>query len=594
MFARVHDHQPRASRSLPLGTMFCGYALVLLCLFSLPCLSYDIDGYYREVLGLRDNERLYLPKGLLTVPKLLDRGINIAQQSRLDLESNVGKFSWGNCKPYRGTNVTQGLYLQLKRVTNCFNRLKIRYVATLSTLLGILRNGRLGIDNINNDLFLPQRVQVHEGFADILLKDYGLIIWNSETVRVPFIICEAGDLSLPVTTVTPPGYSPRRYVTFTKISRSAVGPDGTLADLFRGTRTAKLGGIEIGVPSKEMSFKLMIQAYGDNWRNYAPIPKNLNIINTFAPKPAQVPFHWPYKAELEKYDLLSSHAQLPSTKVEAFNFTRKLDDVYLAVSRIVNELARENVQAILYAGSVIGGRRHHGHIPLIWEKDVDLAVFSLNYAKIETALGRVEKLDGRLRWRPNDSFGYHIDTPFEMYIDLWLYSPIRNKKNGSMFVTCIGRINPGNGCGTWWNERRGLSHAPIYPYDMFLPPTRIPFGPFLMPAIKRSEAYMTTRYGTGVFSMCGFPNSMPCYLYYDEYPFTFFTELGPDEQFSESRRREELKIGSATIHTFEVFHLDKYNMGKTVPGTGTSEDGEIWKYVQTKQKKRRYDIAGLE
>jgi hypothetical protein len=87
---------------------------------------------------------------------------------------------------------------------------------------------------------------------------------------------------------------------------------------------------------------------------------------------------------------------------------------------------------------------------------------------------------------------------------------------------------------------------------------------------------------------------MPCYLYYDEYPFTFFTELGPDEQLSESRRREELKIGSATIHTFEVFHLDKYNMGKTVPGTGTSEDGEIWKYVQTKQKKRRYDIAGLE
>ena len=163
-----------------------------------------------------------------------------------------------------------------------------------------------------------------------------------------------------------------------------------------------------------------------------------------------------------------------------------LDAEYDFFANVINEFADNGIQILLNQGSLLGAARHFNFI--FWDiQDVDFSVFSTDTAVIEKVLNDGLQLRAS---RNNDGsgpgntgFGYHIFTPFQRFIDLWLFGTINSTHSG-----CVG-VN--NGCKRWYTKYKWET-----PYFLTsdLACRHIPFGTYMFPSPYNTDEILNKQF----------------------------------------------------------------------------------------------------
>jgi len=218
---------------------------------------------------------------------------------------------------------------------------------------------------------------------------------------------------------------------------------------------------------------------------------------------------------------------------------------YDAVANIINAFHRVGIDSFLTGGSALGAYRNHGWFS--WDKDADLVVVSTDYAKIERALKSISLYFYESAIHKNvtgdipsdkDGFGYHVSIPQvgkhkTPYIDLWLFEKTKTK------LQCKGFHN---GCQRWCRKYSQKTCKPLSE-TLFYPPNYVPYGPYLMPTIRKP--YLDFSYGNTWPLKCGY-GKISCSSRYKTDMFVFTSK---DEN---GNIIETAKIGEEVKHRFVI------------------------------------------
>ena len=166
-----------------------------------------------------------------------------------------------------------------------------------------------------------------------------------------------------------------------------------------------------------------------------------------------------------------------------------LDAEYDFFANVINKFADNGIQLLLNQGSLLGAARHFSFVP--WDvQDVDFSVFSTDTAIIEKVLNGALQLRAS---RHNDGagpgttgFGYHVFTPFQRFIDLWLFGTINSTHSG-----CVG-VN--NGCKRWYTKYKWKNDEPPYFLTSDLACGHIPFGPYMFPSPYNTDGVLNQQF----------------------------------------------------------------------------------------------------
>jgi len=86
----------------------------------------------------------------------------------------------------------------------------------------------------------------------------------------------------------------------------------------------------------------------------------------------------------------------------------------------------------------------------------------------------------------NTGFGYHVFTPYQRFIDLWLFGTINSTHSG-----CVG-VN--NGCQRWYTKYKWKDGEPPYFLTLDLACRHIPFGPYMFPSPYNTDKVLNGQF----------------------------------------------------------------------------------------------------
>ena len=407
-------------------------------------------------------------------------------------------YSWRFCK-YGSQNRSQDLLDQLQCVVKSLHASNESYFIYLGTLIGYARDNGINPYEVDNDIVIEKTLDKPK-FAKFL-SQCGMILFKYGIWRACMLSDEPRKLD------TPPW---RQYLPYTDFYTAQFDPfvDWDFHKNYGRLSIEKrpFYGMQISIPS--IYSRLLTDRYG-NWT-----------------KPPQK------KTKYNQHPVLRQ-----KTKVSFKNAKRaylwdtangKTSSIYSVVYSLIREFEATGTPIFLYAGSVLGARRHHGLIP--WDKDVDLALFSTDAAFVKRILNSLN-----MKWHINrgDGFGFHIDTEFKQYIDIWMYERIGN------IAKCVG---VDNGCMRW--HRKMQQKIIEYNASVFFPPVYAPFGPYILPIPHDSTTHLNLKYTNNWREKCGgwTRGKNPCAPLKRLHPFVRLI----------SNHREELWKGKSLLHTFSV------------------------------------------
>jgi hypothetical protein len=264
----------------------------------------------------------------------------------------------------------------------------------------------------------------------------------------------------------------------------------------------------------------------------------------------------PTVAEIES-TLESEHKRIHGDSIiedsDAKMRLHTLAETYALTYKLIHELQKQNISVSLTFGSHLGALRHHGVIPFE-EKDVDLAVFSTDKSKIESAIRVTLDTHSHLNLTFHESdFGFQIPPTNDLltYIDIWMF-----KNNASNKTACVGHQQPKKSCATWYRNFHA-KRPPIYAYDAWFPFRTVLFGTERVPIPATNVPIETFHFddrGPNFWNTTCGPdrrwnetkakwvkvdmNERKCSDKYDIHPFVFLKEGGI----------EQLRQGSVVIH----------------------------------------------
>lgn len=188
--------------------------------------------------------------------RVVTRRLNITEKKVWDKQ-----FSWRDCKKYEeGTlNRTEALYQQLKKVTSVLN--KTKYIIGYGTLLGIIRDGAMNANEVDNDIIVDKNFDPVP-YKEALFKR-GLVIFKSGIYR----ICDYS----PVQRANKPPWASGYYSTYTDIYNQLpfvlVDPEKTYTIIRKKVHIVKrkFREILVNVPDDTLIDEWFRKRYG-NWK----------------------------------------------------------------------------------------------------------------------------------------------------------------------------------------------------------------------------------------------------------------------------------------------------------------------------------------
>lgn len=86
----------------------------------------------------------------------------------------------------------------------------------------------------------------------------------------------------------------------------------------------------------------------------------------------------------------------------------------------------------------------------------------------------------------NTGFGYHVFTPYQRFIDLWLFGTINSTHSG-----CVGVEN---GCQRWYTKYKWKDGEPPYFLTSDLACRHIPFGSYMFPSPYNTDKVLNGQF----------------------------------------------------------------------------------------------------
>jgi len=179
----------------------------------------------------------------------------------------LAEFSWRDCKKYnkskQNNNRTEALYQQLKKVVHVFNTFnKTNYVIGYGTLLGIRRENKMNVNEVDNDIIVDRNFNP-DTYKEALFKE-GLIIFGTSGINR---ICEYSPVR---SAAIKAPWIAGNYCTYTDIYKQLpyVWVDPEKPDTALRTKVnivqRKFRDIYVNVPED----KLIIEWFGKRYKNW--------------------------------------------------------------------------------------------------------------------------------------------------------------------------------------------------------------------------------------------------------------------------------------------------------------------------------------
>ena len=178
----------------------------------------------------------------------------------------LAEFSWRDCKKYNKSklnNRTEALYQQLKKIVHVFNTFnKTNYVIGYGTLLGIRRENKMNVNEVDNDIIVDKNFNPAT-YKKALFKE-GLIIFGRSGINR---ICEYS----PVQSSIKAPWTSGNYCTYTDIYKQLpyvwVDPEKPHTALRTKVKIVqrKFRDIYVNVPEDTLINEWFRKRYG-NWR----------------------------------------------------------------------------------------------------------------------------------------------------------------------------------------------------------------------------------------------------------------------------------------------------------------------------------------
>jgi len=474
--------------------------------------------------------------------------------------SNIKNPSWRNCqritcskskecdKTYQNRKsmncCSDSLFVMLKDVVSILKDNNIDTTIIYGTLIGSLRSQDIISFTPDVDIALPNHVYNNMHIWSKYLNDAGYIVFKSTIFRV----CKANKVP------EPHNKAPwsREWYPYMDIYNLQQGGNKIWSTHLTSIRWPKsyvwptkkciIRNVEFPCPQKsELVLNSLKKWYGD-WRE---VQKRGTLIK-------KVPLGYPPRLDIVQKQFKKKEPKNDKYDGKVILWGNKNDwsqqDLYKydAVANIINALKDVGIDSFLTGGSALGAYRNHGWFS--WDKDADLVVMSTDYDKIERALNSIPIYFYETKTHKHDTsdislnvggFGYHVSIPDvgkhkTPYIDLWLFG----KNNDETFI-CKGFHN---NCKRWCKSYSKKTCTPIsrtyfYPYNY------IPYGPYLMPTIRKP--YLKYTYGNDWSSKCSKKRKL-CSSYYNSDVFVFYSK---DKYGNDI---ETAKIGDKVVHKFII------------------------------------------